>query len=358
MKKAALLIWYSLYVICLLSLWVDPAVFPLLVLLSMCIVPLSLLTLPLALLVAWRSKASALKWVSIFFVGLTAFQLTKLVACGGENPVLNDFKVLSFNTSFFRVPTVFSPGYFNPEKPTTYDKMIDWIVEQDADAVLLQEFFNDERSAHFNAIEALMERGGFQDHYFINRPQHDNGVSRGLAIFSKYPILHKRTFFLGENRYNGAQAVLIDLNGQPLELVNVHLKSSALHPVKNTRTKHGIIEGVKRFFNDGVLRTRQVNVVLDSLANSAHPVIVAGDFNSTRLSRVFEMMDDEFEPAFSAAGWGLGFTFQGKLKLPVMIDHQFSRAGANAVQLKVMKEMKYSDHFPLMGYYRLSDGGN
>jgi endonuclease/exonuclease/phosphatase family metal-dependent hydrolase len=118
--------------------------------------------------------------------------------------------------------------------------MVDWILSQQADFVLIQEFFNDDRSVYFNNLSRLMESGQYQDYYFINRPRHDNGVRRGLVILSAHPLHHKRELFLGENRFNGAQAVVAEVNGKHIELVNVHLKSSALRPSKNVRSLSGM----------------------------------------------------------------------------------------------------------------------
>jgi endonuclease/exonuclease/phosphatase (EEP) superfamily protein YafD len=91
---------------------------------------------------------------------------------------------------------------------------------------------------------------------------------------------------------------------------------------------------------------------MDSLHKSENPILVCGDFNSTRFSRVVELMKSEYYNTFKECGWGFGFTFQGKLKLPLKIDYQFYSDGIAPLNTTIIDTMLLSDHFPLVSSYQ------
>jgi hypothetical protein len=102
MKKTLLLLWYCVYIISMLSLMIDPAAVPLVVLLSAFVVPMSILNIPIAIVLLLRNKQKWIKWIVIAVMALSIFQLSKLIAWGSEKSGTSSFKVLSFNASFFR----------------------------------------------------------------------------------------------------------------------------------------------------------------------------------------------------------------------------------------------------------------
>ena len=55
-------------------------------------------------------------------------------------------------------------------------------------------------------------------------------------------------------------------------------------------------------------------------ARCSGPVLVVGDFNTPPESPIFDEVWDGYTDAFSAAGWGWGYTFFGT-KTMVRIDH-------------------------------------
>ena len=340
--------WYLAYVIVLLSFNVDPQQFTLGVLAAMLVPILSIITIILSIYQLLKRKLSWNGFIAAVLLLTSLFQLSKMVAINNE-PTRGEIKVISFNASFFRIPTVYSEAYFKPDIPTTNDKMIDWILEQDADYLFIQEFFNDEKSPYFNNLDAIMERGGYVDHYYINKPRHDNGTSRGLIVFSKSPILKKRQLFLGENRFNGATEVLTTWNEDTIRLVNVHLKSSAFNLRKNLKSVGGIIHETKKFFNDGKLKAKQTNLILDEVEDNELPTIVCGDFNSTRYSYVIDKIKGRYKNAFEEVGNGFGFTFLGWFRMPLKLDHQFCSEQFEPQSIEVVDSEAYSDHFSCSG---------
>ena len=357
MKNVIIPIWYGVVIIMLLIFDADPRKIAIGVVVSILIVPVSIVNIFITVHQWIRFRFNWKGWLAIFIFTISAYQLAKLYTYHGEQNH-GEIKVLSYNTSFFRIPSLYSPEYFNPHRPTVNDSIIDWLIAQDADFLLLQEFFDDVKSTDFNNVKTIMERGGYVDYYYINAPRHDNGTSRGLIIFSKHPLFKKRQLFLGENRFNGALEVLTTWHGDTLRLVNVHLKSSAFELRKNLSSPAGMWHEVKKFIGDGALKAHQVDLVLDSIASTGYPTIIAGDFNSTRYNYVYAKMRQDHTSMFRERGKGWGYTFYGWFGLPLKLDHQFYRGGIEGKTVEIGKEMRHSDHLPVIATYDIDHSGN
>lgn len=115
--------------------------------------------------------------------------------------------------------------------------------------------------------------------------------SYSSAILSKFPILGKPEKYAGHLRKGlPAVRVTIDVRGQEVALYNVHL----FRPIPSRLRK----------------MRKQLSVLCDRVVNETIPVIVAGDFNYTGLSKMHEsMLELGLTDAHDAVGQGRGTTW-------------------------------------------------
>nr|MCU0450853.1 endonuclease [Bernardetiaceae bacterium] len=64
---------------------------------------------------------------------------------------------------------------------------------------------------------------------------------------------------------------------------------------------------------------------------------------------------DQLTNTFEAVGSGPGFTFNGKLFF-LRIDHQFYGPGLEPLSFRTLRDVRFSDHFPLLARYQLRPG--
>lgn len=103
---------------------------------------------------------------------------------------------------------------------------------------------------------------------------------------------------------------------------------------------------------------RQISALVEDIAATHQPLILAGDFNTTDQSQTYRMINQYLHNAHWEAGWGFGFSFpstehrllHGKLPLPalVRIDHIFYSDHFFARSARTLSEAGGSDHFPVV----------
>jgi vancomycin resistance protein VanJ len=164
-----------------------------------------------------------------------------------------------------------------------------------------------------------------------------------LAIASKYPILSSEVRLLCESGIRRpALGAVIDFNGHEVEVVTVHLMTSAHREtvLHHTGTLGSYVEGTGR------VRSEQVAGLIAWTRTIRRPLIIAGDFNTPPRGRFYRRLHREYKDAFAEAGLGLGHTFRSNI--PVLrIDYVFLDNGVAPVRSYVPK-VRASDHRPLV----------
>src|SRR5690606_25412739 len=94
-----------------------------------------------------------------------------------EEKEAGDIKVINYNLRNFSVLIDEKSGM--GAKDDGAFRLLKWLIEQQADILCLQEYFNDNNSEAFGTEEYIMRNG----YDFVYR-------MRGLATFSKYPIIN------------------------------------------------------------------------------------------------------------------------------------------------------------------------
>ena len=66
-------------------------------------------------------------------------------------------------------------------------------------------------------------------------------------------------------------------------------------------------------------------------------------------------MKRKLKNTFEEAGSGFGFTYNGNVLRVLRIDNQFYSTGVEAIRFETFNQTKFTDHFPIQGFYELTD---
>lgn len=264
-------------------------------------------------------------------------------------------QIMSYNShSFSRYGKHFS------EKKKT--GMLGLIKEADPDIIAIQEFYTRPEGS-FDIRDSLLNMLG-TSHYFVEVVKKNDFETRGLAIFSKYPIENKEAVHFAENKsYNSCIYADITVRGQKIRLFNLHLQSirfqpedyrylskvkDKLEPDMNSSRRIG--GRLKRAF---VERAGQAETVARLIRESPYPVIVCGDFNDTPMSYAYQTIRNEgLQSAFSKKGSGYSITYAGAFP-NFQIDHILcDKDSFEVLNYDIMKK-KLSDHYPITSALKL-----
>ena len=165
------------------------------------------------------------------------------------------------------------------------------------------------------------------------------GDARGNAVLSVYPLLEQTTFDLGGGWL--AQRGVVEIEGQKLALYNVHLLLPLnLRPVESTFAQ--LLSG--RY--DERTRNAQVRALLDRLRLEPHPYVVAGDFNMTEYSPIYNELAAVLHDSYREAGRGFGFSWLSSLPL-LRLDYVW-HAPTLSVSSSSLGGRFASDHRPVL----------
>ena len=311
------------------------------------IVSLTLATLILAAII----KRRLLFFVNIASLLFQIFLIQPLLTFGSSSPSYKDgLSITSFNASFVKLPRVYSKAYWSNELSAEARNIESYFGEINSDVICVQEFFDDSLNSSYSYLKEFSERG--YDHMFLRNPKHDNGVSRGLVTFSKYPIIDKGKVFLSDNRYNGMSFIDIQLPEDTLRVVNVHLESMELYFGDKPffqKIKYALSEWKRTTF----ARYHQINALNSFISKSPQKLVLAGDFNELPFSYNLNRLTNSLKNTFAETYTGLGRTLN-KSRVPVRIDHQYYSSGITPTKSLIRKDVTGSDHHPIVCYYSLN----
>lgn len=259
--------------------------------------------------------------------------------------------VLSYNVRIFN-----TYAHLHDKQYANSRDMIQWVAENPADVYCLQEFYNEPQSSVYNSVQKIVKKHG--KYYFISNTLLNRANGQfGMAIISKYPILNKGTIKFEKLTQNHAMFADLKIKKDTVRVYNFHLQSMSIEEqdIINTYRKQNLFgkdlhKLVRRLKNGFIKRSYQVNTLYDHLKESPYPVIVCGDLNDVPYSYTYQKLNRHLLNAHTAAGWGVGSTYNGILPL-LRIDHQFFSPGLEVSNFKVHRDVTFSDHFPLTATY-------
>lgn len=319
------------------------------------IIPLTIL-LNIAFVVMWLI---ARKWHFLISLVVLALSFNTLRAVFPINfpakdqvDVEADFSLISYNTHANNMMSKHTAESPNP--------IMQYVLEQDPDILCIQEYLVSYNKNHLTEadIKKIFKKYPYQH---IQLQGASDWATYGIATFSKFPIL-KRTKMPFESLYNLAMYTDIDVNGKVIRLFNCHLESNKLTEgdllqarelatdPANEDIKGTTLHLSRKLGSAYRIRSSQADMVADSIAASPYTVLVAGDFNDVPASYVYTRIRGNMKDAFVTKGTGLGWTFAQHI-FRFRIDHVFYNSTLQLQQFKIDKDMKVSDHYPLLATF-------
>lgn len=260
------------------------------------------------------------------------------------------FRVMSFNVKNF--------GKYDPSKHEP-SKSMRYILDQDADFVLLQEGSHARDFLKLSNIRMMREE--LENKY----PYHSEGF-RDFLILSKYPYSIAPNTAVDKNHsyYGGVFAMAFDIDlpsGKQLRIINLHMRSIGMSEEDKTlyeditkggvqvnnkselgRIKHSLYDKLRRAFESHAHEAMEVRSIID---NSPGNVILCGDFNESPSSYSYCVIrGDDMSDTFQDCGLGMTHTYN-EYRLYFKIDHILYRGDLEAVDWKRDKAGD-SDHYP------------
>jgi endonuclease/exonuclease/phosphatase family metal-dependent hydrolase len=314
-----------------------------------------LLLINIIIVITWVAllRFEALISLIVIAIGFNHFSnYIKLGKPSGDKS--GTFKVLSYNVRLFNY-------YENKNGVYSVKKTIDFLKTQNADIICLQEFFilGNPDLEEDKIIKGL---GG---NYFTHMKVFKVSKNRyyGIITFSRYPIVRK-----GEIVHNNSSSLSIYtdvvIQKDTFRIFNNHLQSfllkkmnkSFIEELSSSENKETLAEmkvlsrSLRKGFQN---RSRQAELVKSYINKSPFPVIVAGDFNDTPVSYTYRKIRKGLNDSFLTSGYGAGFTYKGNYP-PNRIDYILydNRLKNNFFEIK---KFRYSDHYPIVAYFRKSD---
>lgn len=328
--KLPVLVWILISLLVYASVLISPLTFrysgvisfgiPFIILLNVIFLVLSLF---------FKSK---LGWVPFLLLICGWPFVNVAVSLNGNDDIEQEgVKVLSYNVKWF----IDSRG-------DNYREVMNWIEEVDADIICFQEFYP------LRGIAETILKKGYQ--LSMDKDRFNN------AIFSKYPIVDEG-LILESNSINNIRFADLVINTDTVRVYGVHLQSMGIDPNK-IQDKEGIqseYDNVRsKFLFSSTSRTRQIKLLMDHVELTDYPVLIAGDFNDVPFSYNYFQFRKRFTNSFEEKGSGLGITFNRNIPY-LRIDNQFFSKEFKVKAFKTVDSIYYSDHFPLIGIYELSD---
>jgi len=251
---------------------------------------------------------------------------------GNDNLDQEGIKVLNYNVK-----------WFSDAKKDNYNEAVKWLGEIDADIISFQEFYPGK-----GILNRIVEKGNY--YVSIGKQKNTN------AIFSKFPIINDG-LLLEIDQFNNIRFADVVVKKDTIRVYGVHLQSMGIDPDKIQDS-----EGIKneyddirsRFIFSSASRTEQINTLLDHVKECEYPVLVIGDFNDVPFSYNYFQLRKIFSNAFEKGGSGIGATFNNKIPY-LRIDNQFYSSRFKLKSFKTINSVYFSDHFPLIGIYELSN---
>ena len=324
---------------------VDPNVWTLPSLATLALPVVAVVVLALMALMAlfgqWRSVAVLvgallLSWPTLRLI--SPFNLSH----PDPDPQKAQLKVLTMNVTEFNWSRGDSPS-----------KNMRYILDQDADIVVIQEgliYFSYEKLKTVQPmLEELYEKYPYRKKHFFD-----------VGILSKYPFSEVTSPALENDTLNYfIKAWDVDAPGGDLRVVSMHLSSlrftgndsQVIESMNTPSDRKRRIKSVARKLDNGFITHAGQSAAMRSLLDeSPGDVLVMGDMNDTPGSFAYRMIcGDDFRDAWADAGFGPVYTFHAH-HLYVKIDHILYRGGMKLLSCRRDKEGE-SDHYPLVAVF-------
>jgi vancomycin resistance protein VanJ len=227
------------------------------------------------------------------------------------------------------------------------DRVEAWLRQMHADIVLLQEI---PESYARNGLSTLKDIYPYQ--FTQATPQH----WWGNVTLSRFPFIETDRPDMEDNEMPVRQRVVINFQGQPVAIYNVHLVFPArkVPRLASLAKKLGNPFLAMALSYDSTQRDSQIADLRALLDKETYPFLVAGDFNMSDQTQIYRTLAARMSDSFREAGWGFGWSWPvaSEAGLPayvpplIRIDYIWHSEQWRAVTAAQGPELG-SDHLPL-----------
>lgn len=319
------------------------------------IVPAVLLLGIVGTMLLFRKKciASAIFFVLAIGLNLTAESIPLNVFCGhGEE---GSFSVMTYN--------IHGHGAYMMSHLEQPREMADFILDQEADIVVLQECDKDSCSALLNMLTEKYEYqhtmvGKFMNVMLSRYPLGDKSellLRKNAEIFDE----HKEIALVDSVRglYARKQIMLVnaDVKGRTVKIIGSHFASNKLFALKGESNRERTESFLKNMGLGGAQREIEAYCVrdtVDSCRNVGVPAIVCGDLNDFSGSKTLRILqkDGALSNCWWERGNGLGLTFHNHGWMHFRLDHILHTEDLRCTSVRVVKQ-DFSDHDALVANF-------
>lgn len=309
-----------------------------------------LLLFNVAFVIIWLLLSS--KWFLLSLVGILLrmsfiplfFQVggTDKVETEDSRPML---KVLTFNAHRFR-GTELVKWSVDDSNMLEFIRIVE---DEQPDVIALQEYVGRGDTVHLT--DRLSSMG------YVNKFSGlENGSMTGNVIFSKLPILARE-------RVGESSKICADLlwNGDTVRFYSLHLDSYRLDENDQKQIhdlSHGNMDSttgratLRKFRETLLTHEKEWLMLKDYFLDRDKLTVVAGDFNDTPASFLYQQCRKLFKDSYCEAGQGFSTTYHGdfahNVALPVFrIDMILHSSDMQALAYRRIKS-QISDHYPIV----------
>lgn len=242
-------------------------------------------------------------------------------------------------------------------KPTFVSSMMDLIQVNNADLLCFSEYAElGNKEVPYTHVSELT-KSGYPYHLFAPTDTSYSNVAQGVAIFSKYPIVHSDVITYGKHT-NAEHLIYVDIDTgkDTFRIFTTHLQSvhfdgsdyRSLDRLRRVRDPgyHDSRNLVSKLKNGYWYRYLQAQIVKQKINESPYPVIITGDFNDVPNSNTYFTIKGNMQDAFLKKGTWIGRTFR-HISPTLRIDYILSDRKFKVDQFDVI-HVKYSDHYPII----------
>ena len=355
------LIFVCLLLLSYLSQYVSPARFWLLAFAGLAYPVLLILNLFFVLFwLVFLKKYFVLSLITIL-IGYNQIR-TYINFSGSDRKLIseNSIKVMSYNVRLFDLY-----NWRNESSKLTQLAIFNLIQAESPDVLCIQDYYSG-AGKHVDFGDTICKKAGYKFRSIELINKENKGLPYGLAIFSKFPIIHAEKLAFPNSVVNFCHSIDVSIGKDTIRIMNMHLESIkfgkedysfvsevANAQAANDKLKKGFrtIAGKMKFAY--IKRATQIETVAAFIKKSPFPVILAGDFNDTPVSYSYKQINNELDDTFVDEGNGLGQTHAQMLPL-LRIDYIFHSETLKTLEHKTI-DKDYSDHFPVVARIKLPD---
>ena len=309
---------------------IPPKSFPILSVLSLGVPVLIILNILFLIYWVFRLKRQVLLSLIVLLLGYNYVAgFIKIYEAEGADEAVSDFSLMSYNVRMFN-------AYEWTKRKNIPKKITEFINEQKPDILCVQEHY----------IGAAQLTAIYPYQYIKLKGKN---AEFGSAIFSKYPMIKTASLdFPHDGNNNAIYADIVIDKKDTIRVFNVHFQSLNINPDIDDLQKEDSKKLLSRIGYGFSLQQEQAEMLMKDLKQSPYKTIIAGDFNNTSFSYIYNLVkqDDKFNDAFLEAGSGFGKSFKLNY-FPLRIDFLLIENGMKIKEFRKF-EVDYSDHYPVL----------